>query len=350
MLRIGVRIKMAKSLIQESAANLKKAVPLMLQYNIPTTPTNYALWYTYVADNTPELNQQLDSIVTKYETCPPSLSAQLYRGYITDPIEVDVLEMRQNLAAMTLDLSQTLTDTNRDAAHFQNRIDANFAKIDDIDQSGLSLEKVLGLVREIAKESDSIRSSTDYFTRQLNKAQQEINRLKEQLKTSEQAVLHDALTQVYNRRAFDTDLTAILNQSPEGCCLILIDLDHFKDFNDTYGHQLGDQVLKAVAKRLASSCRDGANIYRYGGEEFAVIIAKSHLRSARHLAEGMRRSLEKISIKERKKGQMINNITASFGVAQWQKKLDYGSLIEEADQLLYKAKNLGRNRVMPIIK
>lgn len=339
---------MTKELMQQAARNLKKAVPLMLKHQIPTTPTNYALWYAYVGEQTPALNKQLDIIVEQYQTCPPVNSELLYREFVSDPVELDVIDMRQNLEAMATELSQSLKDTNLDATQFQTRIDSNFDKLNRIEEEGVSLEKMLGLVRNLVKESDDIRSSTEFFTGQLSKAQQEIEALKLQLKQSEKDVLFDALTGILNRRAFDDDFKGILNQSPDGTCLILVDIDHFKVFNDNYGHQLGDQVLKAVAKRLSEACRDGVKIYRYGGEEFAVLLPNNQLRTARHLAEAMRRSLEKVSLKDRRKDTRINNITASFGVAQWQRTMTHAQLIEQADKLLYEAKRLGRNRVMPI--
>ena len=339
---------MSKEIIKLAARNLKKAVPLMLKHHIPTTPTNYALWYTYVSEQSPELNKRLDTVIEQHDTCPPVNAEMLYREYVSDPVEVDVLDMRQNLEAMATELSHALKDTNLDATQFQRRIDRNFDRLNRIEEEGVSLEKVLGIVRSLVKESDDIRSSTQYFTGQLSKAQQEIDALKQQLAKSEQIILYDALTGIFNRRAFDNDLRGSLSQSPDGLCLILVDIDHFKAFNDNYGHQLGDQVLKAVAKRLQEACRDGAKIYRYGGEEFAVIIPRSQLSSSRHLAEAMRRGLEKVSLKDRRKDVRINKITASFGVAQWDKNLEGAELIERADKLLYEAKRLGRNRVMPI--
>ncbi|WP_028774005.1 GGDEF domain-containing protein [Shewanella waksmanii] len=339
---------MSKNLMQQAAANLKKAVPLMLKHQIPTTPTNYALWYAYVGEQSPQLVEKLDSVIEQYQTCPPIKAEMLYREHISDPVEIDLIDMRQNLEAMATELSQSLKDTNHDASQFQTRVDTNFNRLNRIEEEGVSLEKVLGLVRELVKESDDIRQSTQFFTGQLDKAQSEIESLKSKLKQSENDVYHDALTGVLNRRAFDRDLDGILNQSPQGCCLILTDIDHFKDFNDTYGHLLGDQVLKVVAKRLSESCRDGSQIYRYGGEEFAIIVPNSHQRKARHLADAMRRSMEKISLKDRRKNQRIDNVTASFGVTEWQKSDDAITLIERADGLLYEAKRLGRNRVMPI--
>ncbi|WP_110458906.1 GGDEF domain-containing protein [Shewanella algidipiscicola] len=339
---------MSKDLMRTAAINLKKAVPLMLKHQIPTTPTNYALWYAYVGEQHPVLVEKMDNLVAQYQTCPPVNAQLLYREHLSDPVEIDVLDMRQNLEAMTLELSQSLKDTNHDAKGFQKRIDHNFEQLNRIDEEGVSLEKVLGLVRNLAKESDDIRTSTEFFTAKLQQAQQEIDALRDKLKRSEKDVYYDALTGVLNRRAFDQDLAGILSQAPEGTCLILVDIDHFKSFNDTYGHLLGDNVLKAVAKRLSEACRDGSKIYRFGGEEFAILVPKSHQRKARHLAEAMRRSLEKVSIKDRRKDQLIDTITASFGVSEWHKQDSPAELIERSDGFLYDAKRLGRNRVMPI--
>ncbi|MEJ6521037.1 GGDEF domain-containing protein [Shewanella bicestrii] len=339
---------MSRDLLQTAALNLKKAVPLMLKHQIPTTPINYALWYTYVGEQNPALNAQLDTVIAHYNTCPPVSSELLFRQYVADPVELDVRDMRLNLEAMATELSQSIRDTNLDATEFQACINTNFAKLNGIEEGALSVEQVLDLVRNLVKESENIRSSTEYFTAQLQKAQTEIDALKQKLEKSEKDVLYDALTGCLNRRAFDADLAGMLAQAPEGTCLILVDIDHFKAFNDNYGHQLGDQVLRAVSKRLQEACRDGCKLYRFGGEEFAIIVPKSQLRIARQLAEAMRRGLEKLSLKDRRKDQRIDNITASFGVAQWQEKQVAIHLIERADMLLYEAKRLGRNRVMPM--
>ncbi|MCE9687516.1 GGDEF domain-containing protein [Shewanella sp. AS16] len=339
---------MSPTLLQTAAMHLKRAVPLMLKHSIPTTPTNYALWYTYVGEQNPTLNQKLDTIISQYSTCPPIDSEQLYRQFVADPTQLDVRNMRQNLDAMATELSQSLTDTRSDASTFQNRIKGHFDKLHRVEDEGFSVEQVLDLVRNFVKEADDIRSSTEYFTEQLARAQSEITSLRHRLEQTEKDMLFDALTSCLNRRAFDEDLAGLLTQSPQGTCLILLDIDHFKAFNDSYGHQLGDLVLKAVAKRVQEACRDGAKLYRVGGEEFGILVPGSQLMRVRQLAEAIRRSLEKLSVKDRRSGNIIDNITASFGVAQWQAKQSSTQVFEVADNLLYQAKNLGRNRVMPM--
>lgn len=339
---------MSNDLLQTAALNLKKAVPLMLKYKIPTTPTNYALWYAYVGEQNPILNQELDTLIKQNISYSPVSSELLYRKHVADPVELDVREMRQNLDAMVCDLSQSLRDTNQDTVVFQTKMDKDFSKLTELENQGFSLEQVIAVVRSIVKESTNIRSSTVHFSNQLLKAQSEIDTLKTKLAETEKDMLFDALTSVLNRRAFDEDIAAMINQTPEGSCLILLDIDHFKAFNDNYGHQLGDLVLKTVAKRVQEGCRDGVKFYRFGGEEFAILIPKSQLRVARQLAEGMRRAIEKLSLKDRRNAATIDSITASFGVVQWKEGQDVSQIIEAADKLLYEAKRLGRNRVMPM--
>ncbi|NKF50497.1 diguanylate cyclase [Shewanella sp. WXL01] len=339
---------MSNNLLQTAAANLKKAVPLMLKYKIPTTPTNYALWYTYVGEQTPELNKAMDEAIEQNQTCSPVTSELLYRQHVADPVELDVRSLRKSLDAMVIDLAQSVKDTNKDTQVFQEQIEKDFAKLSEIEDGGFSLDQIIAVVRNIVKEQGNIRSSTVSFTEQLLKAQAEIESLKSKLAESEKDVLFDSLTNVLNRRAFDDDIVAQVANKETQCSLIFADIDHFKNFNDNFGHQLGDLVLKTVAKRIQEACRDGNKLYRYGGEEFAIICPNSNQRVARHLAEGIRRALEKLTVKDRRSDKVIDSITASFGVHQITEKQGVAELIEAADKQLYEAKRLGRNRVMPI--
>ena len=339
---------MQDDLIKVAAANLKKALPLMLKHQIPTTPTNYAVWYAYVEGHSPELNQAMDQLLRKYQTCPPARSELLYREFVSDPLELNIRQLRQNLEAMVIELSQSVKDTNKEADLFQQQVKTNFSKLGRLEQESLSVEQVMDLMRNFINESDKIRTSAAYFIEQLQKAENEIHHLREKLEKTENNSLYDSLTGALNRRAFDMDIEGLLSQSPEGCCIILLDIDHFKAFNDTFGHLLGDQVLKSVAQRINDFCRNGAKLYRYGGEEFVILVPASEFKRARHLAESLRRGIEKLSIRDRRKGGTVDSITASFGVVQWQTGMSALKLIEQADSLLYEAKRLGRNRVMPI--
>ncbi|WP_458120073.1 sensor domain-containing diguanylate cyclase [Paenibacillus sp. Z6-24] len=157
--------------------------------------------------------------------------------------------------------------------------------------------------------------------------------------------MRDGLTGLWNRRYFDESLhqlmSRVVNVDAERrlLCLILLDVDHFKSFNDNWGHQEGDLVLKHLGRVLNDYCRPGDTTVRYGGEEFAVLLPDTSLYEARSVAERLRRLIE-LESPSRK-----YSVTASFGVAEWDGVQSAEQLIQEADNALYRAKDEGRNRV-----
>ncbi|MGR5061784.1 GGDEF domain-containing protein [Photobacterium sp. DNB22_13_2] len=338
---------MSNDSFAKSTEILKQAVPLMIKHKVPTTPTNYALWYTYSSQQNPPLNMALDSGIEAIGHCTPTLCETLYQDHLASQTDSDVKQLKLSLTAMMQELSHSMADTLSDTNSFHNALESTFGRLEQVGKEGVSLEETVGLVRELLRESQQMRQSTGLFKGQLDSAQQEIRTLRAALNKSQQQANEDALTKLYNRRAFDQDIQSYLdNQIP--ISLILLDIDHFKFFNDEFGHLMGDQVLKMVAKRLAECCRDYAKAYRFGGEEFAILLPHKSLPSARQQAETMRRAIEKISVLDKRSGQRINSVTASFGLSSSQEGEHSMALIERADHFLNQAKQLGRNRVLPI--
>ncbi len=175
-----------------------------------------------------------------------------------------------------------------------------------------------------------------------------VDEVQRSLEEAQRRATTDGLTQIPNRQAFDEHLATVMaHASGSGGTvgLILLDLDHFKSLNDTYGHQAGDEALRRVGQCLRDTCRSPALPARYGGEEFAVVASDTTPRALQTLAELIRGEIEKIEFLHER--QPIR-FTASLGAAL----IDLGSsqttsaqLIERADTCLYKAKRDGRNRV-----
>lgn len=334
--------------LQHAALTLKQTVPLMARNRIATNPTNYALWYTYVEQNNAELTQALDKAIAQFGICPPSINDELYKTFIAKAAEVELNNVKGCIELILQDLSSSMHDALNDTHSFSSLIETSFTELEKLDSEKLSLEEIMTLVRRLISDSRSIQNSTAFLKNQLTTAGQEISRLKLQLAEAQKQTLFDALTSLYNRKAFDADILA-LQESNYEVCLIFMDIDHFKALNDQFGHTFGDAVLKSVAKRIQTSCREGITAYRYGGEEFAIILPNKPLRVARLFAEQLRIGIEKLRIKERRSAQLVSNITASFGVVEKKPGEHHIQLIERADTLLYEAKKLGRNRVMPIL-
>lgn len=338
---------MSDANFETSFSNLKQTIPLMLKHKVSAVPINYALWYTYASNESPELKSAIDSAIEHNQILSHSKTKDLYRQYLSETQEVTAWELRQSLEAMLIELGQSLNDTHSETTRFKETMDNCVDNLSKVEKEGLSIEEVMALVRNLVKETQSIRRSTMSFNSALTDAQKEISALRAQLEQSQQEALYDALTGLCNRRYFDEELANHALQP--NLFLLLVDLDHFKKINDNYGHVMGDLVLKASAKKLQAACRDGAQAFRFGGEEFAVIIPASNFSKARSLAESMRRSIEKIGVKDKRTGEILGDISASFGLAELRKGMNPLALIEQADKQLYEAKRLGRNRVMPIM-
>jgi len=163
--------------------------------------------------------------------------------------------------------------------------------------------------------------------------------------THEKDVLTDALTDVANRRAFEYELSRRLTEwKRDGTplCLVLLDIDHFKKFNDRYGHQAGDAVLEAVAKVLQETVRETDLVARHGGEEFGIVVSGESVEKVKDIAERARSLIETSRFPHR--GLMLR-VTASLGVAQIDSGEDITSLVQRADTALYCSKEAGRNCV-----
>ncbi len=158
----------------------------------------------------------------------------------------------------------------------------------------------------------------------------------------------DALTGIPNRRQMDEQLEeaiyAAANVLGANACLALADLDHFKRINDTYGHAVGDEVLKAFSQLLITSMRDTDRIYRYGGEEFLVFMNHVDLQLAENILDRLREKISHYPLHVEGRPEPLN-ITVSFGIAQVCQNESLRSLIRRADAALYQAKKSGRNRV-----
>ena len=163
-----------------------------------------------------------------------------------------------------------------------------------------------------------------------------------------QQALHDPLTGLGNRSALEQAINHQWQMSQrydQHFSLLMVDLDHFKSINDTYGHAAGDAVLKMVAHCIKSTTRQTDLCYRYGGEEFVVILNKSQPLGASIIAERIRENISRLKIPVDDTGKNMINVTTSIGYSCSQQSSHVQALIEQADHALYAAKNAGRNRV-----
>lgn len=177
------------------------------------------------------------------------------------------------------------------------------------------------------------------------------SQLKQQAKFLEKQAITDGLTGLFNHRTFQQKLSEEITRSRRygmPLSLVLFDIDFFKKFNDTYGHQFGDEVLRTISTLIHNSIRTIDIAARYGGEEFAIILPHTDLEGALTVAERIRTEVDN-HVFTNQEGTLHVKVTISLGVAQWNGYDPKNKLVEAADQELYKAKHNGRNQVQPLI-
>ncbi|MBQ8708932.1 MAG: GGDEF domain-containing protein [Succinivibrionaceae bacterium] len=335
-----------KSEFEKSAAILKKALNLMVKNRIPATPNHYSVWYAFANKSNLDLLRELSDILAS-GFCTETKSRELYSKHIASASEKSLETVKKDLERMVCEMSSYITDTSSGTAMFQTKLSTSFEKLKKADSGELTIEETMSVMHEMVKNSKEVARTVEVFSRQLTKAQREISDLKDQILVFQKDASTDALTDLLNRRSFDLDLAA-MTESDRPFSLIMCDIDHFKRLNDTYGHQVGDIALKMVARVFIENNRDNTASYRYGGEEIAMILQGTPVKVARQIADSMRRRIEKLTIIVKETGMKVSNVTASFGVAATDGGEAPEQVVKAADQQLYEAKRLGRNRVMPM--
>jgi diguanylate cyclase (GGDEF)-like protein len=176
-------------------------------------------------------------------------------------------------------------------------------------------------------------------------ANQDLEVINQHLET---LVATDALTGVANRRAFDLMIAKECRRSAREqvpLSLLLLDVDHFKAYNDTHGHQAGDRILEVVANELSAQSRSGDALYRYGGEEFLCIFPEQSLATGTQAVQRMRIGIERLAVPHPDSSFKVLTVSAGLAMLERGETRSASQVLEEADEALYRAKQLGRNRV-----
>ncbi len=327
--------------VPTAAEYLKRAIPLMVDRDLPINPVNYALWYNYVAERIPLLNRALDAIVENEGEISTEKCYELFDSYILSEYIDEHTATLNNISQVATTIISRLRESLQGSENFDEQLNQNIGQL----EQAASLDDVTAIIEKVVDTTQNIRDANNQFQQKLQSANDEIGTLRSQLETVEQQAFIDQLTQINNRHAFDRKLASLISTEGQGLSLILADIDHFKSFNDNYGHTTGDVVLKHVGAVLKSVSSDEVFGARYGGEEFAIIVADQSLAKAIKLAEKLRHKVEKVKVKTKQSHTVLSNISASFGVAHYIAHEPIESLIDRADQALYRAKKNGRNRV-----
>ncbi len=303
-------------------------------------PRNYEIWYNYATGYNPSLNQKVNEALSKGGTLTDADIEHIYATFISPVRVVDELGVVNTKIMSEIEQVMALIETASGSA---TKRDASLADATTRLGSATDREAVRGVLESLVQTAKDMK-------RDNHKASKlEVTQLQHNLETVRSESLTDPLTSLSNRKYFDEALAKTIAEAAKSSApmsLMLTDIDHFKSFNDTYGHLTGDQVLRLVALSVKQNVKGQDIAARYGGEEFAIVLPRTALREAITVADHIRRAVMGKELMKRSTGEHLGRVTISIGVATHRTGDSIQSLIERADACLYAAKRNGRNRVI----
>jgi diguanylate cyclase len=322
----------------------EKAMKAITKQRVPPTPNNFHVWFKYALGAPPELKRTIDILIGNKRGFDTATSRELFMTYVGSKGSDD---------AVAHNVSQQLHDVMKSAREFlATAISDNRTQMEAISEVASRNEagqdpKVLveTLMNELAKATTRAEKLEASFAEK----SRELDVIRESLSKSEERAKTDILTGLANRRALEEFFRAAQTSAMEKgqpLSALLIDIDHFKKFNDSFGHGVGDQVLKLVAQALRERVREGDLPARYGGEELIAVLPGADLAACAATAERIRRSISERQMVRRSTGEPLPGITVSIGVGQFQLGESMDELIDRCDRALYQAKKRGRNQVV----
>ena len=312
----------------------------------PATPRNYEIWYAYATGYHPSLNQKINETLNQNGVLSDADLEKIYETYLSPTRLTDQIDSVGSKVKGEIEQVMAMIDAAAGSASSYTESLAGMTERlgDSKDREGLR-----AIVESLVQTTKEMEESNQKLEARLNASKQEIDELQVNLEAVRTESLTDPLTQLANRKYFDITLEEAIADArakDEPLSLMMTDIDHFKNFNDSFGHLTGDQVLRLVAMSVKQNVKGQDTAARYGGEEFAIVLPNTVLRSAITVADHIRRAVMTKELMKRSTGEHLGRVTISLGVATLQKDDTPQTLIERADTCLYAAKRHGRNRVM----
>ena len=309
-------------------------------------PRNYEVWYHYATGYNSELNKVINEMLARQGGLSSEDLDSVHRHYVASG---RLSESLDNFGAKVVgEIDQVISMI--DAALGST---SRYGQSLDTAAQGLGAAKdrdaLRAIVETLVSSTRQMEQSNQALEQRLKVSKQEISELQVNLEAVRHESLTDQLTSLANRKYFDQALVRTMAEASEKnhpTTLMLIDIDHFKSFNDSYGHLTGDQVLRLVAICLKENLKSCDVAARFGGEEFAIIVPQTGLQDAKEIAERVRAAVMGKELMKRSTGESLGRVTVSIGVAGWRLRESSQLLIERADSCLYAAKRRGRNRVI----
>ena len=334
--------KAAAPINVERAQDLaRRALEKIAALKLEPIPQVYELWFRYFQGD-PEIVRAIDAYT---EPLDEVACHKLYKRFLSESARGDAIKTISDRIQQAI---TELVGTISSVQSITNDYGDSLVDVAEKIKNASTIEDLGNVVSSLVEDTKTMLERNQNLEFQLTTSSSQVAELKKNLDNVKKEALTDGLTGLPNRKAFDKqirDWTEDASVADSDLCLLMMDIDHFKQFNDTYGHQTGDQVLRLVARTLIDGIKGRDFVARFGGEEFALIFPDTSLASAIRVADSLRHAVEGKEVINRNSNKSLGRITLSGGVAHYYKGESITNFIERADTALYEAKKHGRNIV-----
>ena len=309
-------------------------------------PRNYEIWYVYATGYNAPLNKIINETLARSGGLSESDLEQIYETYLS---HIKASDQIDKVGARVIGEIDDVMGLIVDALGMSQSYDAKLNGASENLRGAKTRDQIKAVVDGLLKSTREMQETNKALEDRLTLSKTEISNLQHSLEMIRAESLTDPLTGLGNRKYFDRSIEMAVRTAQatsEPLSLLMFDIDHFKSFNDSYGHLTGDQVLRLVAQSLKQTIKGQDITARYGGEEFVVVLPATALRQALTVADHIRRAVMAKELKKKSTGEILGRVTISVGVSMLKPDDTTDTLIDRADACLYAAKRSGRNRVI----
>ena len=308
------------------------------------TPLNFELWLHIAADPDGPLSREVRALTARGEAITEACSEELAARFLPrGRLDEELRDAGQHLDSQLVQVAQAITSAQKTTADYGRTLAGAHREMAEQPAGDVTrmIETLAAATRRVQRENDTLE-------KRLSTSTDEVQRLRAHLESARLDAMTDALSNLPNRKAFDQGLARACREADATgmpLTLAVLDIDHFKRFNDTWGHQTGDQVIRFVASVIRKNGALPRLPARYGGEEFALVLPGERAAAAMPVLDAIRLEISSRGLKRRSTDEDLGAVTVSAGVAERRRGESIAALVERADTALYASKHAGRNCV-----